>query len=375
MTTIRHAGTAGLLFVMLVLHASTAGAADPAAKCEAAKLKTTNAYSSCRLKADAVVATKGGVADYTKCTDKFAVKFPASETKAGAGICPSEGDVAQVKAFVDACDDAIADQLSGGSLPLDVATCNTNLASCDGNLATCDTALTTCLAGCQCGNGVVDPGESCDGADVGGRTCANYGAIDSPGLGCTRACSFDFTGCSMPATLPARYVDNGDQTATDLWTGLVWELKTGTPGAFVTCPDLATCPDVHHVNNSYRWTADVGGTAFDGSAKTAFLDVLNDVAGNGTNCFAGHCDWRLPTVMELKHILLEPEAVGTCSTAPAPCIDPAFPGAVGNGGVWSATTLSDTPTNAYWVRFDFGGGVLTSVKISNRYVRAVRGGL
>ena len=127
------------------------------------------------------------------------------------------------------------------------------------------------------------------------------------------------------------------------------------------------------MNNSYRWTFGVGGTAFDGPAKTAFLDVLNDVASNGTNCFAGHCDWRLPTVMELKHILLEPEAVFTCSADP--CIDPAFPGAVGSGGAWSATTLSDTPTNAYWVRFDLGGGVHTSVKISSRYMRAVRGGL
>ena len=117
----------------------------------------------------------------------------------------------------------------------------------------------------------------------------------------------------------------------------------------------------------------MGGTAFDGPAKTAFLDVLNDVASNGTNCFAGHCDWRLPTVMELKHILLEPEAVFTCSADP--CIDPAFPGAVGSGGAWSATTLSDTPTNAYWLRFDLGGGVHTSVKISSRYMRAVRGGL
>jgi hypothetical protein len=373
MPTIRPTRPAGVLLATLLLLPTTAGAADPAAKCEAAKLKTTNAYSSCRLKADAVAATKGTPADYTKCTEKFAVKFPASETKAGAGICPSESDVTQVKTFVDACDHAIADQLGGGSLPLDVATCNTDLTTCDGSLASCDTALTTCLAGCQCGNGVVDPGESCDGSDVGGKTCANYGATDLPGLGCTRECSFDFTGCAISATLPARFVDNGDQTATDLWTGLVWELKTGTPGAFVTCSDLATCPDVHHVNNSYRWTVANGGTAFDGPAKTAFLDVLNDVAGNGTSCFAGHCDWRLPTVLELKHILLEPDAVGTCSAMP--CIDPAFPGAVGNGGAWSATTLSDTPTNAYWVRFDFGGGVLTSAKISSRYVRAVRGGL
>jgi len=147
-------------------------------------------------------------------------------------------------------------------------------------------------------------------------------------------------------------------------------MKTGTPGPFVLCPDLATCPDPHDVNNDYHWSTTA--PAFDGPVKTAFLDVLNDVAGGGANCFAGHCDWRLPTALELKGILLEPEAVMTCSAAP--CIDPSFPGATGTGGYWAANTFTDNTLTAYYVRFD-GGGVFPAQKIANRYARAVRGGL
>jgi hypothetical protein len=372
MATIGRPHAAGVLLTIIVLHAISAGAANPSAQCESAKLKTVSAYSACRLKADAAAAIKG-MADYTKCAGKFDTKFPATEIKAGPGMCPSEGDAAPVKAFVEACDHALADHLGGGSLPLDVATCNADLTTCDTNLASCDADLTTCQAGCACGNGVLDAGESCDGSDFGGKTCANFGMTDAPGLSCTSECTWDVIGCALGATVPARFVDNADQTATDLWTGRIWEMKTGTPGAFVACPNLATCPDPHDVNNSYSWSSGVGVTAFDGSAKTAFLDILNDVAGGGANCFAGHCDWRLPSMLELKNILLEPEAVGTCSAAP--CIDPSFPGPVGNGGAWSATTFSDTPTYAYWVRFDFGGGVYTAAKPVNRYVRAVRGGM
>ncbi|HYC55817.1 MAG TPA: hypothetical protein VEL28_12860 [Candidatus Binatia bacterium] len=42
-------------------------------------------------------------------------------------------------------------------------------------------------------------------------------------------------------------------------------------------------------------TSTPGTDDFDGTAKTAFLDRLNDLANGGANCFAGHCDWRLPS--------------------------------------------------------------------------------
>jgi len=45
-----------------------------------------------------------------------------------------------------------------------------------------------------CGNGQVDPGEDCDGADLGGATCTSLG-MTGDSLACTATCTFDRSGC------------------------------------------------------------------------------------------------------------------------------------------------------------------------------------
>ena len=56
--------------------------------------------------------------------------------------------------------------------------------------------LGTCAGGPGglCGNGVIDPGEDCDGADLGGQTCQSQG-FGSGTLACGPGCSFDTSGC------------------------------------------------------------------------------------------------------------------------------------------------------------------------------------
>ncbi len=49
----------------------------------------------------------------------------------------------------------------------------------------------------ECGNGVQEPGEDCDGSDLGGQTCESQGF--GPGtLACDATCTFDTSGCSAP---------------------------------------------------------------------------------------------------------------------------------------------------------------------------------
>lgn len=136
----------------------------------------------------------------------------------------------------------------------------------------------------------------------------------------------------------ARFNVNGDGTLTDNQSGLMWEMKS-----------VAGTGDVHDVNNSYTWSST--GTAADGTLYTTFLSTLNsDVSANGTtNCFASHCDWRLPNISELRTIV-ETNA-SNCGLGSV-CIDPAF-GPTQTISYWSSTT-STTAAYAAWIEnFNF----------------------
>jgi hypothetical protein len=174
------------------------------------------------------------------------------------------------------------------------------------------------------------------------------------------------------AAIACRYGVNGDGTATDYDTGLVWEQKTDDGS-------------VHDKDNTYNWNTAFGGTTPNGTAFTAFLGTLNNgTSGDGTatsGCFAGHCDWRLPAIEELAGIR-DLSAPG-CSTSTGPCIDQSVfgPTVLSNAPdghpsdpYWSATTDSGNPASVWYVDFS-NGGVVADGKDDGRFVRAVRSGL
>jgi len=128
-----------------------------------------------------------------------------------------------------------------------------------------------------------------------------------------------------------RFEDRG-LTVFDHQTGLEWEKKTDDGG-------------IHDKDNTYSWGTGPNWNP-DGTAFTVFLAALNGgavlgVSANGVTssgpCYASHCDWRLPTVSELKSIV-------DCSYG-APCVAPIF-GPTQSSVYWSSSSNANNPNNA-----------------------------
>ncbi len=64
-----------------------------------------------------------------------------------------------------------------------------------------------------CGNGVIDPGEQCDSAEFGGKTCASIG-LGSGNLVCNPFCGIVASGC-VPKEICSDYKDNDQDGLTD----------------------------------------------------------------------------------------------------------------------------------------------------------------
>lgn len=95
------------------------------------------------------------------------------------------------------------DAVSGGAICCmdDQATCTLDRECCSGTCVS-DGGVGTCRPS-TCGNGALDPGESCDGADLDGFTCEDVvgGADGCKGsLSCGAACGFDLSDCDCDCT-------------------------------------------------------------------------------------------------------------------------------------------------------------------------------
>lgn len=161
------------------------------------------------------------------------------------------------------------------------------------------------------------------------------------------------------AAIACRYGVNGDGTVTDYDTGLQWEQKTDDRS-------------VHDAGNLYDWSPSLGRP--DGTAFTSFLGTLN----NGTSrdgatsdgCFAGRCDWRLPSIVELQTIV--DLAAPGCGDGSA-CIDQTVFGPTIAFFYWSATTDAEFPVFAWGVTFGDGkAGASSAIEDATLFVRGVR---
>lgn len=130
----------------------------------------------------------------------------------------------------ESCDEGAANGSLGSACREDCTSCGDGFIDtehgeiCDDGVANNDFEANACRTNCQpagCGDGVIDDGEQCDGANLGGKTCANLGYV-SGALGCTESCDFDLSDCWDGAvcgdgvlTLPSEQCDDGEQTPGD----------------------------------------------------------------------------------------------------------------------------------------------------------------
>jgi hypothetical protein len=170
-----------------------------------------------------------------------------------------------------------------------------------------------------------------------------------------------------------------DSVVMDNQTGLMWQVESN-----------------YNLNQQLNWTRT---TPFpDGNIFTNFLPQLNDgeyydptayvtfasqnlpigllVQGNPSNptsCFANRCDWRIPTLAELRTIVYRNEIV--CTLPGYACINPIF-GATQASIYWTSSSdltahANGSADEAYCVDFSTGHDC-EDLKTAAHYVRAVR---
>ena len=184
--------------------------------------------------------------------------------------------------------------------------------------------------------------------------------------------------CAAECTNPPpqdRFVDNNNGTISDTCTGLQWEKKTapGTGG-------------LHDVNNRYLWSADTKWEP-NGSVFTHFLYGLNadQIKFENHNaiigCFGNHCDWRLPTFVELSSIVDKSVCISGGRFNGHPCINAIFgptqPNAFQGPEVtsyWSASTFANLRDATANIDFYSGSMVGGGKSFIPDYARAVRCG-
>ncbi|HTJ80945.1 MAG TPA: hypothetical protein VL400_04455, partial [Polyangiaceae bacterium] len=144
---------------------------------------------------------------------------------------------------------------------LGTATCTSLGQGFTGGTLACAADCTFDTSGCTalptCGNGAIDAGESCDGSNLGGKTCASQG-FGTGTLACSAGCAFDTSACHV--------CGNGTVDGPEMCDG----------------PNLAgqTCATLGHDGGSLACAA--GCLAFDESACSD--------CGDGTVSAPEQCD-------------------------------------------------------------------------------------
>jgi len=155
------------------------------------------------------------------------------------------------------------------------------------------------------------------------------------------------------SAIPCRYRDNGDNTVTDVDTGLMWAKQHALDGT-TSVSDVLDADDTFSQDGAAAAAATLTGTTISGT-------TITPVPGIGA-----HTDWRLPTIVELLSIV---DATTVTCQLGGPCIDPIF-GLTVPGFYWGSTT--EDSSTGFLVDFRTGavGVVSLDVTLHARPVRS-----
>lgn len=176
------------------------------------------------------------------------------------------------------------------------------------------------------------------------------------------------SGLTCPPALPGepRFRDKGDGTFCDAKTGLQWETK------------VTDSASQNWYLRTSTWSSPQG-ILRDGSLFTDWLPAINQVASSivytqawpTENCLGGHCDWRVPTVDEMRSLVC-PDSSTSCYA------DVPLPGQTAVGGYWTTTAVKTGPAGAEtslafaWYFNGVQWRLQQDIKSSQWFMRAVR---
>lgn len=336
---------------LLAMTAPRAHAATPQQSCEAAVEKASGQYGACRLKAESVFAktgdaTKRGDA-LAKCSSKLSSGFFKALARYGTAACTTTS-VGAFENHLTACADTTVAAVNG----------------------------TAVFA--ACGDGSVNlPGELCDGTDLDGNSCTSLGFLGGT-LGCTAGCALDTSACvsrGVPATGQSTCFDASGATIACAGTGQDGELQRGTSRTYVDNGD-GTITDL---STGLQWEKldDAGGLhdkdlVFGAPAADVHVAAVNAAV------FAGHTDWRIPNVRELRTLVdfsrndpsIAPPFFSGCTPgcSNVSCSCTQWSDAYRTSTIWTAF-----PDQSFFVWFR-DGQLFQQDANATAYVRLVRGG-
>ncbi|MBU0535888.1 MAG: DUF4215 domain-containing protein, partial [Nanoarchaeota archaeon] len=137
----------------------------------------------------------------------------------------------------DGCDSACQTEFCGDG------TVQTAFEMCDdGNTANGDGCSGLCtleIIPPACGNGAINPGESCDGINFNGLLCNNFDAFTGGSLSCTSACTVNTSSCTggpnPTGVCGDGFINNGEACDGVQWGTITGCLNFGFTGGTLTC--------------------------------------------------------------------------------------------------------------------------------------------